>query len=79
MRDFPVDLIRQEFPALAPGTNGQSPVYFDNPAGTQVPRRVLERMQDTMANRNANLGGYFSTSRRAGEIVAQAHQALADF
>jgi cysteine desulfurase family protein (TIGR01976 family) len=79
MGDFPIDLIRQEFPAFAPATDGQSPLYFDNPAGTQVPRRVLQRMQDTMVSRNANLGGYFSTSRRAGEIVAEAHQALADF
>jgi cysteine desulfurase family protein (TIGR01976 family) len=79
MRDFPVDLIRQEFPALAQGKDGQPAVYFDNPAGTQVPWRVLERMQDTMVNRNANLGGFFSTSRRAGELVAEAHQALADF
>jgi cysteine desulfurase family protein (TIGR01976 family) len=79
MRDFPVDLIRQEFPALARGKDEQSAVYFDNPAGTQVSRRVLERMQDTMVNRNANLGGFFSTSRRAGELVADAHQALADF
>ena len=79
MRDFPVDLIRQEFPALALANNGQPAVFFDNPAGTQVPRRVLERMQETMVNRNANLGGYFPTSRRAGELVAQARQALADF
>ncbi|MGH6874820.1 MAG: aminotransferase class V-fold PLP-dependent enzyme, partial [Aestuariivirgaceae bacterium] len=79
MKDFPVDLIRQEFPALAPGTDVHRAIYFDNPAGTQVPRRVLERMHDTMVSRNANLGGFFSTSQRAGEVVAQAHEALADF
>jgi selenocysteine lyase/cysteine desulfurase len=79
MKEFPVDLIRQEFPALAPGNNGQPAVFFDNPAGTQVPRRVIERMQDMMVNGNANLGGFFSTSRRVGELVAQARQALADF
>jgi cysteine desulfurase family protein (TIGR01976 family) len=79
MRDFPIDLIRQEFPALALGNDGRPAVFFDNPAGTQIPRRVLERMQDTLMNRNANLGGFFPTSRRAGELVAQAHQALADF
>jgi len=79
MRDFPVDLIRQEFPALALGKGGRPAVFFDNPAGTQVPRRVLERMQDTMVSGNANLGGFFSTSRRAGQLVAEAHQAMADF
>jgi cysteine desulfurase family protein (TIGR01976 family) len=79
MRDFPVDLIRQEFPALALGNDGRPAVFFDNPAGTQVPRRVLERMRDTMVSGNANLGGFFSTSRRAGQLVAEAHQALADF
>jgi cysteine desulfurase family protein (TIGR01976 family) len=79
MRDFPVDLIRQEFPGLALGNNGRPAVFFDNPAGTQVPRRVLERIQDTLVNGNANLGGFFTTSRRAGELAAQAHQAMADF
>jgi cysteine desulfurase family protein (TIGR01976 family) len=79
MRDFPVDLIRQEFPGLALGNNVRPAVFFDNPAGTQVPRRVLERIQDTLVNGNANLGGFFTTSRRAGELAAQAHQAMADF
>jgi cysteine desulfurase family protein (TIGR01976 family) len=79
MRDFPVQRIRQEFPALAAGEDGHHPVYFDNPAGTQVSRRVLDRMQDALVNRNANLGGFFSTSLRAGEVVAKAHEALADF
>jgi len=58
---------------------GRPRVYFDNPAGTQVPRRVIDAMTDCLVNNNANLGGYFVTTRRAGEIVDGAHAAMRDF
>jgi cysteine desulfurase family protein (TIGR01976 family) len=58
---------------------GRDRIYFDNPAGTQVPQRVIERTVDCLANRNANLGGYFVTTVEAGELVDLAHQACADF
>jgi cysteine desulfurase family protein (TIGR01976 family) len=79
MGEFPIGLIRREFPALkAQGTRGPA-MFFDNPAGTQVPRQVLERTQDVLQNRNANLGGFFATSLSAGELVARAREAMADF
>ena len=71
--------IRAQFPALALRDEGQARVYFDNPAGTQVPRQVIDRTVDCLANRNANLGGYFKTTVEAGELVDLAHQACADF
>jgi cysteine desulfurase family protein (TIGR01976 family) len=58
---------------------GRDRIYFDNPAGTQVPQRVIDRTVDCLANRNANLGGYFVTTVEAGELVDLAHQACADF
>ena len=33
---------RNEFPALSRIVNGRPAVYFDGPAGSQVPRRVVE-------------------------------------
>ena len=54
-------------------------IYFDNPAGTQVPGEVIARMTDALTRTNANLGGYFTTSKLAGELVDEAHQAAADF
>jgi cysteine desulfurase family protein (TIGR01976 family) len=74
-----VAAIRAQFPALAVKDGGRDRIYFDNPAGTQVPQRVIDRTVDCLANRNANLGGYFVTTVEAGELVDLAHQACADF
>ena len=71
--------VREHFPALAETDNGQRRIYFDNPGGTQVPKIVADRMSDCLLHANANIGGYFSTSARADEIVDQAHAAMADF
>jgi cysteine desulfurase family protein (TIGR01976 family) len=76
---FNLDAIRAEFPALALTDNGVPRIYFDNPAGTQVPRLVVERMSECLFEANANLGGYFATSQRADAVVDEAHQAMADF
>ena len=54
-------------------------IYFDNPAGTQAPRSVVDRIDECLLDANANLGGYFATSRLAGEFVDDARQAMADF
>lgn len=76
---FELEAVRAEFPALALQDNGTPRIYFDNPAGTQVPQIVVDRMSECLIQANANLGGYFETSRRADAIVDEAHQALADF
>ena len=70
--------IRSQFPALSITDSGQPRIYLDNPAGTQVPNLVVERMAQCMLERSANLGGYFKTSELAGEIDTDAHQAVAD-
>ncbi len=74
-----VAAVRQQFPALALHDNAMPRLYLDNPAGTQVPQQVIERTVDTLTRINANLGGYFKTTRDAGALVDQAHQAVADF
>src|SRR5438874_9112013 len=75
---FPIEDIRAQFPALAATDEGKRRIYFDNPAGTQVPQRVIERTVEALTVKNANLGGYFSTTVAIGEIVDEAHQAMAD-
>jgi cysteine desulfurase family protein (TIGR01976 family) len=70
--------VRGQFPALSITDQGKPRVYFDNPAGTQVPQVVADRMVDTLLHKNANLGGYFRTTMDAVAIVAEAHQAVAD-
>lgn len=74
---FPIDSVRQQFPALALGDHGKARCYFDNPAGTQVPQRVIDRTVEALLEKNANLGGFFCTTRAAGELVDSAHAAVA--
>jgi cysteine desulfurase family protein (TIGR01976 family) len=75
---FDLDAVRSRFPALSITDNGRPRIYFDNPAGTQVPQSVVDRMSDCLLTANANLGGVFPTSGRAGEIADDAHRAMAD-
>jgi cysteine desulfurase family protein (TIGR01976 family) len=58
--------------------NGISPVYFDNPGGTQVPDAVLEAMKRCMIESNSNTHGLFRTSRQTDQVIAQARQSMAD-
>lgn len=78
---MPIDLnaIRAQFPALDIRDDGRPRLYFDNPAGTQVPRAVVERMSDCMLKASANIGGFFKTSELAGAIADEARLAMADF
>ena len=74
-----LEAIRSQFPALHETDDGLARVYFDNPAGTQVPQRVVDAMSHCMLGASANMGGYFRTSVMVGDIVADAQQAMADF
>jgi cysteine desulfurase family protein (TIGR01976 family) len=76
---YDLDAIRAQFPALSL-TDGDVPrIYFDNPAGTQVSRSVADAMTNCLMESNANIGGGFATSNRVDAIVAEAHEAMADF
>ena len=71
---FDVNLIRKQFPAL------ERPVVFlDNPAGTQISRQSLERINRYLIDCNANHEGRFETSRKSDEVLHEAHAAMADF
>jgi cysteine desulfurase family protein (TIGR01976 family) len=78
-RSFDVARVREHFPALAARDDGRPRIYLDNPAGTQVPRQVMERVTEYFTRWNANLGSEHAASRRSDQIVAEAHQAMADF
>ncbi len=76
--NFDVSAARAAFPALSLKDEGKSRIYFDNPAGTQVPRQVIDRTVDCLVRANANMGGYFRSTVDAVAIVDEAHQAVAD-
>lgn len=75
---YDVDAIRSKFPALSARDNGAPRIYFDNPAGTQVPQSVADKVHECMLESSANVGGFFRTSERAAAIVDEAHTAMAD-
>jgi len=70
---------RAEFPALARIIHGKPAVYLDGPAGSQVPRRVIDAIADYLAHHNANHGGMFATSRESDALFAKAQASLAIF
>ena len=71
---FPIEQVRSQFPALATPA-----IFFDNPGGTQVPRRVIDAVAGGMAGAASNLGGYFKASRDADAIYDAAHETMAEF
>jgi len=74
-----VEWCRGQFPALKRSVRGQPAVFFDGPAGSQVPERVVEAIGDYLIGMNANHGGLFETSRASDALLEEAHQGLADF
>ncbi len=77
----PLDLgwVRAQFPSLQLTVNGQSAAFLDGPAGTQVPRQVMDAIQDYLLHANANTCGAFLTSQRTDAMLASARAAMADF
>ena len=77
---FCAEAIRPLFPSLSVAADdGGVPVFLDNPAGTQVPRSVMEAVTHYYMTMNANSGGAFATSQRNDEMVQQTRQRMADF
>ena len=75
---FDLDTIRARFPALSI-VDGESPrIYFDNPGCTQVSQIVVDSMSDYLVQSNANVHGYFRTSKKVDVLIEQAHVAVAD-
>jgi cysteine desulfurase family protein (TIGR01976 family) len=71
--------VREQFPSLKLQVNGHLAAFLDGPAGTQVPRQVMEAIHNYLLNANANTCGAFETSRRNDAIIDGARGAMADF
>jgi len=65
--------IRREFPAL-----DDSVVYLDNAGGSQVLRRVAERVREYLLTSSVQLGASYRQSQVAGERVLAARRAVAE-
>lgn len=71
--------LRAQFPALSRTFNDRPVAFFDGPAGTQVPQRVVDAISDYLLNHNANHAGLFATSQESDQLVDAARRAFADF
>jgi cysteine desulfurase family protein (TIGR01976 family) len=71
--------VREQFPSLKLQVNDRPAAFLDGPAGTQVPKQVMDAIQNYLLNANANTCGAFETSRRNDAILASARAAMADF
>lgn len=76
---FDVDQIRVQFPSHAKTVNGYPAAYLDGPGGTQVPLRVVEKINDYLYYHNANAHGRFATSQESDALYLAAKATFADF
>ena len=81
MGSKPLDVgwVREQFPSLQLQVNGCPAAFLDGPAGTQVPRQVMDAVQNYYLKSNANTCGAFATSRSNDAMIASARAAMADF
>ncbi len=77
----PLDVawVREQFPSLQLQVDGHPAAFLDGPAGTQVPKQVMDAVQKYYLRSNANTCGAFTTSRSNDAIIASARAAMADF
>ena len=73
---FPVESVRASFPALQ-----QDPafIFFDNAAGAQVPRTVLDAVNQHLVERNVQRGGRYRHSQQVDATIARARESVAAF
>jgi cysteine desulfurase family protein (TIGR01976 family) len=76
MPDFPIDWVRDSFPALHTGDNF---VFFDNGAGAQVPQIVLDAVQNHLLTRNVQRGGPYGRSQEVDAAIQRARESVAIF
>src|SRR5436190_14429194 len=75
---FPIAAVRAQFPALGRVIDGRPAVYFDGPAGSQAPLRVVGAIGKYLVDHNANHGGAFATSVENDALLLEAQRTAAD-
>jgi cysteine desulfurase family protein (TIGR01976 family) len=72
MAEFPVDQVRAAFPALQ-----EEFIFFDNAAGAQSPKTVLDAVANHLLRRNVQRGGRYRHSQEVDASIAQARASVA--
>lgn len=74
------DSIRSQFPILHREVNGQKLVYLDNGASSQMPQRVIDRINDYHSNEHANVHrGIHTLSQEATDAFELARKRMHKF
>ncbi len=74
-----LDQARREFPSLERFQQGRPLAFLDGPAGTQVPRSVIEAIGEYYRRSNANTHGAFVTTHETDAMLHGARAAMAAF
>jgi cysteine desulfurase family protein (TIGR01976 family) len=72
MSAFPIDHVRAAFPALQDDF-----IFFDNAAGAQSPKTVLDAVADHLLHRNVQRGGRYRQSQEVDAAIARARESVA--
>src|SRR5260370_2630562 len=76
---FDIAWVREQFPSLTLQFNRHGSAFLDGPAGTQVPKQVMDAVQYYFLGANANTYGAFLTSRPNDEMILSTRAAMEDF
>ncbi|HSP21863.1 MAG TPA: cysteine desulfurase-like protein [Planococcus sp. (in: firmicutes)] len=76
---FPINAVREQFPALKRTYQGKNVAYFDGPGGSQVVKSAIDAIAGYMERGGANLHGSFPSSWETEETIAGSKKAVADF
>ncbi len=79
MSTFDASWSREQFPGLKRMCAGRPAVFFDGPAGSQIPQCVVDAVVEYLVETNANHEGLFATARESDALLHEAHRAVADF
>lgn len=75
---YPIEVVRQQFPALRRQHKGRPVAYLDGPGGSQVVGTCIDAMADYMRSGGANLHGPFPSSIETERHIHEARCAMAD-
>lgn len=69
--------LRTQFPSLHRTHQGKPLIYFDGPAGTQVPQSVIDAIADYYKTSNSNTHGEFLTTNETDAVIKQMREKVA--
>lgn len=73
-KPYDIHSVRAQFPALS-----RPVVFLDNPGGTQIAQKSINRIVEYLVETNANHGGAFPSSMASDRSIEAARAAMADF